>query len=49
MGGLVDEGWTVEVVYLNFNNAFDPVFINIPIEKMVKYRLGKRLVRWAEN
>lgn len=49
MSGLVDEGRTVEVVYLNFSNAFDPVSINIPMEKMVKYRLGERSVRWAEN
>ncbi|KAK4830835.1 hypothetical protein QYF61_013764 [Mycteria americana] len=49
MTGLVDEGGAVDVVYLNFSNAFHTVSCNILIDKLISYGLGKRTVRWTEN
>lgn len=50
MTGLADEGWAADVVYLNFSRAFDTIIsIKILIEKLIKYKLGKWSVSWAEN
>lgn len=50
MTGLVDEGGgAVDVVYINFSNAFQTVSWNILIGKLISCGLGKRTVRWAEN
>lgn len=39
--GSVDKERVVVVVYLDFSKAFKPVFCNILIDKMMKYRLNK--------
>ena len=45
----VDEGRTVNVVYLNFGKAFKTFFCEILIDKLIKYVLGKWTVKWTEN
>lgn len=45
----VDQGNAVDVVYLDFSKAFDKVSHSILIEKMVKYGVDKRTVRWIQN
>lgn len=47
--GLVDEGREVDVIYHDFSKAFDPVFHNIHIEKLLRYRLGEQTMRWTKN
>ena len=49
MTSLVDEGRAVDIVYLEFNKAFDTVFQKILIEKLLKYGLAEQTVRWIEN
>jgi len=49
MTGCVDEGRAVDVVYLDFSEAFDTVSHNIFIDKLGKCRLGKWTVRWTED
>lgn len=46
---LMDEGRTVDFVYLDFNRAFGTVSCNILIDKLMKYGLDKWTVRWSEN
>lgn len=47
--GLVDEEKAVNIVYLNFSKSFDNVSLNIFTDKLTKYRLDTRTVRWIEN
>ncbi|GAB0185697.1 mitochondrial enolase superfamily member 1 [Grus japonensis] len=49
MTGWVDEGRTVDVVYLDFSKAFDTVSLNILISKLRKYGLDEWTIRWIEN
>ncbi|KAM9591200.1 putative nicotine oxidoreductase isoform 2-T3 [Morphnus guianensis] len=49
MPGLVDEGRAVDIVYLDFRKAFDPVSHKILIEKLLMYGLDEQTVRWTEN
>jgi len=48
MTGLVEAESAVDVVYVDFDKAFDTVFHNI-LKKLMKYRLGKWAVRCSEN
>ncbi|GAB0176176.1 mitochondrial enolase superfamily member 1 [Grus japonensis] len=48
MAGSVDDRRAADVVNLDFCKAFDTVSPKIPIDKLMKYRLEKRTVRWAE-
>lgn len=45
----MDEGRTVDFVYLDFSKAFGTVSCNILIGKLMKYGLGKWTERWSEN
>jgi len=49
MTGWVDEGRAVDVVYLDFNKAFNTVSHNILLGKLRKYGLYGWTVRWIEN
>ena len=49
MTGSVDEGKAVDVIYLDFSEAFDIVSHNILVKKLLKYGLDKQTVRWIEN
>jgi len=49
MTGWIDEGRAVDVVYLNFNKAFDTVSHNILLGKLRKCGLDEWSVRWIEN
>lgn len=49
MTGSENKGRAVHTVYLNFSKAFDTVSHNILIEKGMKCRLGKWIVRWIQN
>jgi len=43
--GLVDEGKAVDIVYLDFSQAFDTASCKILIGKLVKYGLHERTVK----
>jgi len=49
MTGWVDEGRIVDVVYLDFSKAFNPISHNILIAKLAKCGLDEWTVRWIEN
>ncbi|GAB0181909.1 mitochondrial enolase superfamily member 1 [Grus japonensis] len=49
MTGWVDERRAVDVVYVDFNKAFDTVSHNILIGKLRKCGLDEWTVRWVEN
>ncbi|GAB0208061.1 mitochondrial enolase superfamily member 1 [Grus japonensis] len=49
MTGWVDEGKAVDVVYLDFNKAFETGSHNILISKLRKCGLDEWSVRWVEN
>jgi len=49
MTGWVDEGRAVDVVYLDFNKAFDTVSHNILLGKLRKCGLDEWSVKWIEN
>ncbi|GAB0177600.1 mitochondrial enolase superfamily member 1 [Grus japonensis] len=49
MTGLVDEGRTVSIVYLDFRNGFETVSHKILIDKPMKYKLDEQTVRWIEK
>lgn len=40
-GGSVHEGRAMDAVYLDFSKAFDAIFCNIHIGKLMKYRPDK--------
>ena len=46
---LVDEGKTVDVVYLDFSKAFDTVPHNIFVEELVAYSLDGRMLCWMKH
>lgn len=46
--GSVESEKSLDVVYHDFDKAFDSVFCNI-LNKLMKYELGKWAVRWSEN
>jgi len=46
---LVDEGKAVDVVYLDFSNAFDTVPHSILLEKLAAHGLGGCTLRWIKN
>lgn len=39
----------VDIVYLDFREAFDPVSHKILIEQLLMYGQDKKKVRWTEN
>ncbi|CAM4576775.1 unnamed protein product [Lepidochelys olivacea] len=47
--GSVDEGKAVDVLFLDFNKAFDTVFHSILASKLKKYGLDEWTIRWIEN
>ncbi|PKU46099.1 rna-directed dna polymerase from mobile element jockey-like [Limosa lapponica baueri] len=49
MNGWVDEGRTVDIVYLDFIKAFETISHNIRIDKLKKCGLDERTVRQIEN
>jgi len=49
MTGWIDEGRAVDVVYLDFNKAFDTVSHDILLGKLRKCGLDEWSVRWIEN
>ena len=49
MTGWVDEGRAVDVVYLDFNKAFNTVSHDILLGKLRKCGLDEWTVRWIEN
>ena len=44
---LVDEGKAVDVIYLDFSKAFDTVFHNIPLQKLIAHGLGRCTPCWV--
>ncbi|KAK4829114.1 hypothetical protein QYF61_002152 [Mycteria americana] len=46
---LVDEGKAVDVVYLDFNKAFDTVSHSILLEKLAAHRLDGHALCWVKN
>jgi len=46
---LVDEGEAVDVIYLDFNKAFDTVSHSILLEKLVVRGLDGSTLHWAKN
>ncbi|KAK4818170.1 hypothetical protein QYF61_007612 [Mycteria americana] len=46
---LVDEGKSVDVVYLDFSKAFDTVFHSILLEKLAAHGLDGCTLRWVKN
>ncbi|GAB0178461.1 mitochondrial enolase superfamily member 1 [Grus japonensis] len=49
MTGWVDEGRSVDVVYLSFSKAFETISHNILISNIGKSGLDEWTVRWIEN
>lgn len=45
--GLVDEGKAADTVYFDAGKAFSTVSLDILIDKLRKYRLGKWRVLWT--
>lgn len=37
MTSLVDEGRALDVIYLDFSKAFDTIFHNVLLDKLMKY------------
>ncbi|KAJ7422416.1 hypothetical protein BTVI_14086 [Pitangus sulphuratus] len=46
---LVDEGKTVDVVYLSFSKDFDTISHSILQEKLAYHGVGRCTVRWVKN
>ena len=46
---LVDEGQAVDVVYLDFSEAFDTVLHNILMEKLAAHGLDGCTLRWVKH
>ncbi|GAB0184593.1 hypothetical protein GRJ2_000924600 [Grus japonensis] len=46
---LVDEGKAVDVIYLDFNKAFDIVSHSILLEKLVAHGLDRCTLRWVKK
>ncbi|CAM4565233.1 unnamed protein product [Lepidochelys olivacea] len=47
--GSVDEGKAVDVLFLDFNKAFDMVSHSILASKLKKYGLDEWMIRWIES
>ncbi|CAM5121483.1 unnamed protein product [Eretmochelys imbricata] len=47
--GSVDEGKTVDVLFLDFSKAFDTVSHSILVSKLKKYGLDECTIRWVES
>ncbi|CAM4564408.1 unnamed protein product [Caretta caretta] len=47
--GSVDEGKAVDVLFLDFSKAFDPVSHSILVSKLRKYGLDECTTRWVES
>ncbi|CAM5107768.1 unnamed protein product [Eretmochelys imbricata] len=47
--GSVDEGKTVDIVFLDFSKAFDTVSHSILVSKLKKYGLDECTIRWGES
>ncbi|CAM4705653.1 unnamed protein product [Lepidochelys kempii] len=47
--GSVDEGKAVDVLFLDYSKAFDPVSHSILASKLKKYGLGEWTIRWIES
>ncbi|CAM5133958.1 unnamed protein product [Eretmochelys imbricata] len=47
--GSVDEGKTVDVLFLDFSRAFDTVSHSILASKLKKYGLDEWMIRWIES
>lgn len=47
--GSVAEGREMDIIFLDSSKAFDTVFFNIFIAKLVRYGLDKWIIRWVEN
>jgi len=47
--GLLDEGRAVDIVYLDFSEAFDSVSHKILMDKLLMYGLNEQTVKWIEN
>jgi len=45
----LDEGFGLDVIYLDYRKAFDSVPIKRLIEKLRSYGIGGRLLRWIED
>lgn len=45
----VDEGKTVDVIYLDFSKAFGTVFHNIHLEKLAAHGLGGCMILWVKS
>lgn len=39
----------MNVVYFDLNMAFDALSLDIPLDKLIKYGLGKWKVSWTET
>ncbi len=48
MTRMIDEGHTVDVIYLDFTKAFDSVNHRFLLAKMKSFGLGDVVVRWIE-
>ena len=48
MTGSVDEGRTVNIFYFVFTKALCKIF-HLPLEKRVRYELGKWIIQCIEN
>ena len=46
---LMDDGKAVNVVYLDFSNAFDTVLHNILVEKMAAHGLDEHTLCWVKH
>ena len=45
----VDEGRTVDIVYLDFSKAFNTVSHSIVLEKLAAHGLSRYSLGWVEN
>lgn len=49
LDALLSEGGAIDVVYLDSCKAFHTISHNLTVDKQMKYRLDKGIVRWTEN
>ncbi len=47
--GMTDQGERVDVVYLDFSSAFDPVCHRPLVKKMVAIGIHLKITRWVEE
>ncbi len=45
---MMDEDYTIDVIYLDFAKAFDPVKHGFLLSKIKSFGLGDAFVRWME-